>query len=90
MKRLAFRHEREVRLILVNAQDLGDRDTFAYTVNPHKLVDQIMLDPRLAKKDANLLKEEIRCRTGFEGSIRRSLLYTLPPELSRFCSNTTT
>ena len=89
LKRLAFRHEREVRLILVNAQDLCHRNTFAYSTNPHELVDQIMLDPRLAKKDADVLKEKIRHRTGFEGSILRSLLYTLPSGLSRFCYNTT-
>lgn len=83
VKRLAFRHEREVRLLLANAQDIGDQDRFAYAMNPKELVDQIMIDPRLAKEHADRLREEIRHQTGFKGSILRSLLYTLPPELSR-------
>jgi hypothetical protein len=83
LKRFAFRHEREVRLLLVNGQRFRDQDRFAYAMNPHEVVDQIMLDPRLAKEHANRLREEIRHRTGFKGSIKRSLLYTLPRELSR-------
>jgi hypothetical protein len=83
VKRLAFRHEREVRLLLVNARDACDEETSAYRMNPHEVVDQIMLDPRLTNEEADPLREKIRQRTKFQGPILRSLLYTLPPQLSR-------
>ena len=38
-----------------------------------------MIDPRMAEKEANLLKEKIKLKTGFTGKIKRSLLYALPP-----------
>jgi hypothetical protein len=37
-----------------------------------------MIDPRLPKTEAKHLKSEIRARTGFQGEIKRSLLYAPP------------
>jgi len=79
IKRPAFKHEREVRLIFRphNAAHASN-DMFSYLVNPHELIDQIMIDPRMPESDARVLKQEIASRTGFKGRILRSLLYAPP------------
>jgi len=46
VKRWAFRHEREVRLVLIRAHDLRDEPLARYTVAPDTLIDELMLDPR--------------------------------------------
>lgn len=80
VKRPAFRHEREVRLIFIpHNKAKAKKDIFAYPVDPNELIDQIMIDPRMTEHEANLLKERIKLKTGFTGKIKRSLLYALPP-----------
>ena len=81
VKRPAFRHEREVRLIFTPAheKDKASSDLFSYPIDPNELINQIMIDPRKTKQDANALKREIKSKTGFAGQIKRSLLYAPPP-----------
>lgn len=78
VKRRAFVHEREVRLLYLEKSDSGE-SLFSYDVDPHELVEQIMIDPRLPLDKVADLKEEIERKTGFAGPIVRSLLYA-PPE----------
>ena len=79
VKRPAFKHEREVRLLYFEIDDtLATRDVCSYEVDSHTLISQIMVDPRLTAREAAELKEEIRDTTGFNGEIKRSLLYTPP------------
>jgi len=82
VKRPAFKHEREVRLLYFQhntADTVGD--LCWYNVNPHAFIDQIMIDPRMPEPDVNTLKKRIQDRTGFRGPILRSLLYAAPPAL---------
>jgi len=44
------------------------------------MISQMMLDPRLSQDEAKSLKKEIRSATGFQGAIKRSLLYAPPQE----------
>ena len=80
LKRRAFRHEKEVRLLYFDGTDHYDGQSVPYDVNPHLLIDQIMIDPRMSFEDFKNLKLKIRRTTRYQGKIRRSLLYT-PPEL---------
>ncbi|TGS64057.1 DUF2971 domain-containing protein [Mesorhizobium sp. M3A.F.Ca.ET.201.01.1.1] len=77
VKRVAFRHEREVRLLYFE-KDKAQKDIYAYPVDPHALIDQVMLDPRLLRAEADAKTGEIRKRTGFKGKILHSLLYAPP------------
>lgn len=79
VKRPAFRHEAEVRLLLFRP---GNTSSLAkYRLSSQDLIDQLMLDPRLDRQAADRLKAEIRVRTGYMGTIKRSLLYAPPPPL---------
>lgn len=82
VKRPAFRHEREVRLLYFQhsaADTTGD--LYWYNVIPHAFIDQIMIDPRMPEPEVNALKDKIHEKTGFRGPILRSLLYAAPPAL---------
>lgn len=80
VKRRAFRHEGEVRL-LVRSDGSSSGDLFKYDVDPNTLVDQLMLHPRLSAQEAYKARDRIRVKTGFSGQIKRSLLYEPPPLL---------
>jgi len=79
VKRRAFLHEKEVRLLYLEKDKTPTEDLFAYDIDPHVLIEQIMVDPRLTKDDADKLKADIAAKTNFKGEIKRSLLYA-PPE----------
>lgn len=81
VKRPAFAHERELRLIYFELDDSKPgEDTYSYAVDPHAMVNEIMLDPRLPLDAVKLKKAEIRSATGFRGPIKRSFLYSPPQE----------
>jgi len=81
VKRPAFKHERELRLLYFDVDRSNSRnDKYDYAVDPHAMISQIMVDPRLPLSDANSMIERIRTDTGFSGSIKRSLLYAPPQE----------
>ncbi|MBX8575218.1 DUF2971 domain-containing protein [Pseudomonas cichorii] len=83
LKRRAFRHENEVRLIFCDwSPDAGRDNLFKYEVEPNQLISQIMIDPRVSYDDFLKLKAKIRENTGFVGEIKRSLLYRLPETLT--------
>jgi len=83
VKRPAFKHEREVRLVLVpQVSHDNESDLFSYRVNPRQLIDQIMIDPRVSASKAISVKARIRRMTNFSGAIKRSLIYAPPPNLT--------
>jgi hypothetical protein len=82
VKRPAFSHENEVRLLYFELDDNGYKnDVFNYKIDPHSLITQIMIDPRIDKELAYKLKKHIALTTGFNGEIKRSLLYAFPDDM---------
>ncbi len=81
VKRKAFVHEKEVRLLYFEKSNEQVKNLFTYNVNPNELVDQIMTDPRLSKKEADSIKKKIKNKTGFTGAIKHSLLYAPPKDM---------
>lgn len=77
VKRPAFEHEREVRLVYFNQERSEDR-IYSYPVDAHQLIDQVMTDPRLTADETYVLHEQIKAQTGFRGDILRSMLYAPP------------
>jgi hypothetical protein len=81
VKRKAFEHENEVRLLYFDEQKQGDGKLLRYVLDPHDLIDQIMIDPRISYSEFKEMKSEIQRKTGFIGDILRSLLYRAPEEI---------
>jgi hypothetical protein len=79
VKRTAFAHEQEVRLLYFDPKGKQPK-MFQYHVDPHTFVDEIVVDPRLSSDQATELIKEIRTKTGFRGAISHSDLYAAPRE----------
>ena len=73
-------HEKEVRIIYFEGDPIvHDRGVYRYSLDPHAVFDQVMIDPRISYKDFTTLKASIVETTGFkEKRIKRSLLYRPP------------
>lgn len=83
IKKKAFEYEGEVRLLFFNEAD-AKSDLFSYGVNPHELVERIMIDPRMSQQCAKDLREWIRRSTGFQGEILHSRIYDPPAGTFRY------
>jgi hypothetical protein len=79
VKRAAFSHEREVRLLYFQPREEQPK-LFQYRVDPHSFVEEIVVDPRLSAEEATDFMEEIRTKTNFRGPITHSDLYAAPRE----------
>jgi hypothetical protein len=79
VKRPAFRHEGEIRLLYMENGEASNNDIFSYKIDPQFLIDQIMIDPRVSYSEFKEIKSMILNETGFKKRILRSLLYA-PPE----------
>jgi len=80
VKRTAFSHEQEVRLLYFDPRE-EQPITFQYPVDPHTFIEEIVIDPRLSLAEIDRFIEEIRVKTGFRGKIAQSDLYAPPREL---------
>jgi hypothetical protein len=79
MKRRAFKHENEIRILIHNFQGNNlESKTYEYPVCCNDLIDQIMIDPRRSYSEFKTIEKIIQHSTNFEKPIKRSLLYSLP------------
>jgi len=88
LKRHAFRHESEVRLLYFgDASAFDDKGLYRYEVDPHAMITQIMADPNRDRANWRTDKAAIAKATGFTGKIRRSKIYDAPEwDLPEFTS----
>jgi hypothetical protein len=79
VKRDAFDHEEEVRVIVHDqtAIDAGDRSGFKVGIDPHEIIDSIYFDPRADDAFMDLCTQYFTRSIGFKGQIARSGLYRL-------------
>jgi len=83
VKRKAFSHEKEIRLIHLDwGFEIPTDDIYSYDIDPHQLISQVMIDPRISYEEFKTIKAEIEEKTGFKGTIKRSLLYRLPEAIT--------
>jgi hypothetical protein len=81
VKRGAFSHENEVRLLYCSAGGPEDGDkVYRHPLECRRVVSEIMLDPRLNKAEAETIAAEVRRRTQYKGRIRQSDLYAPPDQ----------
>lgn len=79
VKRRAFKHEAEVRLLYFgNSADHDESGLYRYNVDPHAMITQIMADPNRDRRNWADDKAMIAKETGFEGKISRSKIYDAP------------
>lgn len=79
LKRRAFKHEGEVRLLYFgDAKSYDANGLYRYAVDPHAMITQIMADPNRARTNWTADKADLKRATGFTGTIKRSKIYDPP------------
>lgn len=81
VKRMAFAHENEVRLLYCGTEN-ETSVLYRYPLDCHRTVRELMLDPRLTQKEFLLLRDEIKCKTSYAGQIIQSTLYAPPTDFA--------
>lgn len=76
-KRIAFRHEREIRLIFLDPHNKSDSNVYPYSFDPFFLIDRITFDPRMDQKLYKKYYNQLK-KIGFKGAILQSGLYRVP------------
>lgn len=80
LKRRAFVHESEVRLLYFgDAKVYTANGLYRYAIDPHAMITQIMADPNRDRSNWLADKAYLQKATGFAGEIKRSKIYD-PPE----------
>lgn len=83
LKRKAFKHENEVRLLYFGeAKDYDAQGLYRYVFDPHTVITQIMGDPNRDRTNWTSDKTALQSATGFKGKIKRSKIYD-PPSWKR-------
>jgi len=75
-KRVAFRHEKEIRIIYNALNNSAENPFFKLGVNPNQLIDEIVFDPRMTNEDYIRHKRQVQ-DLGFQNSIVHSGLYKI-------------
>lgn len=80
LKRLAFNHEGEWRATLFCPSEprLSRKKGLVIKVDPHYLIDRILLDPRAPAELVEAFKFYFKSKLGFSGVITRCALYKIP------------
>lgn len=86
VKREAFTHESEWRATVFcpDASPGSVKKGVSVAVNPHKLIDSILLDPRAPQELVDAFTFYFKERLNFKGRVSRSVLYKSPKRIQVF------
>lgn len=76
LKRLAFTHEKEVRIIYYDENCAESDKIFSYDISPNICLDEVVVDPRVPKKEYSKIKKLIE-QEGYKNKIIQSGLYKI-------------
>lgn len=81
LKRRAFKHEAETRVLLHIRGVDQDQPGVRVPVNPHELVETILADPRMPTAMYKVFQYYLKSKIGFERRFRKSQIYEFPEPL---------
>lgn len=82
VKRKAYKHEKEVRLIYIERFNTKHPNgVYKYRLSPREIINQVVVDGRVKHRDFVPFKKQIMGLTGLSGKqVKRSLLYRQPKD----------
>jgi hypothetical protein len=75
LKRSAFQHESEIRLIYIETRDVPVRSMVNVPIDPNHIFEEVTFDPRLAEFE-RCERETLARKLGYTGRFGQSALYT--------------
>jgi hypothetical protein len=84
LKRQAFEHEKETRVVVYNPAFLKSPGAKGITIkiDPFKLIRSIWIDPRAPDSIVEAYKYYLKDKLGFPGNVQKSQLYVAPDQRS--------
>jgi len=83
IKRNAFEHEKEIRLVYCAPESSKPMQRiFNYECNPQEIISRVTFDPRMSRTMVRVFRSHLQS-IGYKGIIDQSQLYTLPKEFIR-------
>lgn len=82
LKRKPFAYEKEVRVIHLTSQAPANKGNLYFSIDPHKVIQTILIDPRAPEHRFKTLKRYFDQIGKFKGGINQSSIYKMP-SLSR-------
>ncbi|WP_282147671.1 hypothetical protein [Algibacter lectus] len=76
LKRVAFTHEKEVRIVYYNENSMDSEKVFSYDISPNDCFEEIVVDPRIPKDEYLKIKDLIE-KEGYQNKIIQSGLYKI-------------
>jgi len=82
-KRTAYSHEKEFRIVIIDKSEQFKAENAGFTidVNPHDLIDSILVDPRAPKELADSLVFYFKRKLKFAKTCHQSVLYRAPADV---------
>lgn len=78
MKREAYEHESEYRVVVIDEQPPKGEDGIIIMINPYQVIDSILIDPRAPKELADALVFYFKEKIKFNKKCEKSRLYKTP------------
>lgn len=78
LKRQAFSHENEWRGLLFCPAEKRERKGIFIPIDPHKMIRNILIDPRSPDALADAFKHYFKDVLGYSGTVTKSVLYKIP------------
>lgn len=76
LKRIAFSHEKEVRIIYYSDKSNDNQNIFSYEIDPNIMFEEIVIDPRISKELFEKIKVNL-VKHGYKNKIIQSGLYKI-------------
>jgi len=74
-KRKSFSHEEEVRVLVIDQDDIGTDGVVSINVNPHEIIQSVLIDSRAPSELVDVYTDYLKNALHFNGSVGKSTLY---------------
>lgn len=78
LKRNAFSHEKEIRIIHITHDNGPRSEMLQFDIDPHSVIKSIVIDPRATEQRVKALTKYFKELCGYKGSITQSTLHQVP------------
>jgi len=77
-KRNSFSHEEEVRVLVIDKDDIGTDGVLSINVDPHEIIQSVLIDSRAPSELVDVYTDYLKNALHFNGNVGKSTLYDVP------------
>jgi hypothetical protein len=77
-KRNSFSHEKEVRVLVIDQDDISKDGVLSINVDPHEIIQSVLIDSRAPSELVDVYTNYLENALHFNGNVGKSTLYDVP------------